>query len=294
MTNEQLSTSNCWSFDRWSLFIGHCRISAHLFLRLLAFIYLIAFASLWSQIHGLIGSQGILPLPETLSLIKQNLGSGGIWQFPMLFWFSSSDTALSIICGGGIFVALIVLSLPGLWPGWFLLWAGYLSLSTAGRDFLSFQWDSLLLETGFLTLFLVPVRSPLKRTPEPSALMAVLYRWLLFRLMLSSGLVKLTSGDPTWRNLTALTYHYQTQPLPNAIAWYAHNLPEFIHTLSCAGVFFFELLVTLFIFAPRKLRHIAGLLLIFLQVSIIATGNYTFFNILTIALCLWIFDDTFN
>ena len=270
-----------------------CRISTHLFLRLLALVYLIAFASLWPQIHGLIGSEGILPLPETLTLIKERLGYSGIWQFPMLFYIASSDTALSIACAGGILLAITVLFLPGLWPGWFLLWAGYLSLSTAGRDFLSFQWDALLLETGFLTLFLIPLRSTPTHTPEPPALTANLYRWLLFRLIFASGVVKLTSGDPTWRDLTALTYHYQTQPLPNPIAWYVHQLPDTMQQLSCAGVLFIELLVPFFIFAPRKVRHIAGILLIALQLLITATGNYTFFNLLTIALCLWLFDDSF-
>jgi hypothetical protein len=124
-----------------------------------------------------------------------------------------------------------------------------------------------------------------------SAATVWLYRWLLFRLMFSSGVVKLTSGDPTWRNLTALSYHYHTQPLPSPVAWYADKLPLGFQKASTLMTFAIELLVPFLIFLPRRARHLAAVGIIGLQLLIMLTGNYAFFNILTIALCVFLFDD---
>jgi lipase maturation factor 1 len=156
----------------------------------------------------------------------------------------------------------------------------YLSLVSASQVFLSFQWDYLLLETGFLAIFLGYSRS-----------IVWLFRWLLFRLMFFSGAVKLLSGDPSWRNLTALTFHYQTQPIPTPFAWYAQQLPVWYQKLSCLGVFVIELGVPFLIFAPRRVRRSAAWCLIALQLLILLTGNYAFFNLLAVALCLFLFDD---
>jgi len=159
---------------------------------------------------------------------------------------------------------------------------------------MAFQWDVLLLETGFLAIFFAPWPLGREKPSPPPTVMLWLLRWLAFRLMFLSGLVKLTSGDPTWRNLTALQFHYQTQPLPNPIAWYAHQLPASVHKFACAGMFGIELLLPFFIFAPwRLVRAAAGTLLIAFQLAIVATGNYTFFNWLTIALCLLVFGEYF-
>jgi hypothetical protein len=155
----------------------------------------------------------------------------------------------------------------------------YLSIVAAGQEFMSFQWDMLLLEAGFLAIFL------------GSNITVWLYRFLVFRLMLMSGTVKLSSGDRTWHSLTALNFHYQTQPLPTPIAWYAQQLPEWFHRLSCVGVFAIEIFIPFLIFAPRRIRHFAAWCLIALQVLILLTGNYAFFNCLTIAMCLFLFDD---
>jgi uncharacterized membrane protein YphA (DoxX/SURF4 family) len=163
-----------------------------------------------------------------------------------------------------------------------------------GQDFLSFQWDILLLETGFLAIFFAPWQlrgSSIRR--EPSRAILWLLRILLFRLMFSSGVVKLTSGDPTWRSLRALDYHYQTQPLPTPLAWLMQQLPHGFQTLSVLVMFGIELAVPFFLFAPRRVRLWAAGLIAFLQALILLTGNYAFFNLLALALCLVCLDDAF-
>ena len=147
-----------------------------------------------------------------------------------------------------------------------------------GQEFLGFQWDALLSEAGFLAIF-----------ADTSRVRIFLFRWLLFRLMFFSGVVKLASGDPNWRNLTALHYHYETQPLPTPLAWYMYQLPMGFQKASTLFTFFVELLVPFWFFAPRRVRHIGGWITIGLQVLILATGNYTYFNFLTIFLALFLF-----
>ena len=266
------------------------RTSADLFLRALAVIYLIAFLSFWVQALGLIGAQGILPIEESVRLAAEK---GSPLRFPTLFWFDQSDTFIHVLCGAGTLLAVAAALVPACGLFFLLMWMGYLSIVTAGGPFLSFQWDVLLLEAGLLAVFLAPWKLPTSRgAVAPSRLVAWLYRWLLFRFMFASGVVKLTSGDATWRDLSALTYHYQTQPLPNPLAWYAHHLPDGIHVVSVAAMFAIELAAPFFIFAPRRLRIAACALLAGLQVGIALTGNYTFFNLLAAALCLWLIDDS--
>jgi hypothetical protein len=167
----------------------------------------------------------------------------------------------------------------------------YLSVSCSGQLFLEFQWDLLLLETGLLAVFLVSPRRVLLRSGEaPRPLARFLLVWLLFRLILSSGIVKLTSGDPTWRNLTALRYHYWTQPLPTWTAWYVHWQP-WLATVSCVVMFAVELGAPLLYFAPARLRRIGAAATIALQLAIAATGNYAFFNLLTVSLAVLLLDD---
>jgi predicted DCC family thiol-disulfide oxidoreductase YuxK len=251
-----------------------------LFLRLLAGIYLIAFASLAVQINGLAGARGILPLGRYLSAAQQTFGAQAYWLAPTIFWFAHSDAFLVAACVAGIVISLVLLL------GYFerlsliCLYLLYLSLSTAGQDFLSFQWDILLLETGFLAIFL-----------GSSKIVVLLFRWLLFRLMFLSGLVKLMSHDPAWRNLTAMSFHYLTQPLPTPPAWYIYQLPLGFHRLSTAMVFAIELTVPFLFFAPRPWRFFGGFCALLLQSLIFLTGNYTFFNLLTMALCVFLFDD---
>ena len=252
-----------------------------LFLRALALVYLVAFLSISVQIRGLLGSRGILPATSFLSAVERAFSPGTVWHdFPTLFWFWHTDTALVWACIAGTVFAVVFLS------GFFericliALYVLYLSICVVGQDFLSFQWDALLLETGFLAIFLVS-----------SHLIVWMFRVLVFRLMFSSGAVKLLSGDPTWRNLRAMDFHYFTQPLPNPVAWYAQQLPPWFQKWSTGAVLGIELIAPLLIFLPRRLRLIGAALLIGLQGLILLTGNFAFFNFLSIALCLFLLDD---
>lgn len=277
----------------------HAASSHHLtrwlFLRGLGLVYFTAFVSLWVQLDGLIGSRGILPAADFLSAVYAQLGVQSYIYLPTLFWLNAGDASLHLVCGGG--VALSLLLVIGIAPGpvLLLLWVFYLSLTVAGQEFLAFQWDNLLLETGFLAIFFVPWQFwPKLANESPSAPVWLwLLRWLLFKLMFSSGAVKLLSGDPTWRDLTALNFHYETQPLPAWTSWYAHQLPAWFQKSSVVGMFAIELIVPFLIFAPRRLRLIGCAALVALQLFIILTGNFAFFNWLTIVLCLLLLDDAF-
>jgi lipase maturation factor 1 len=265
-----------------------------LFLRSLGGIYLIAFLSLRFQVDGLIGENGILPIGQYLGAVREQVGSDAYLALPTLCWFDSSNATLHLLCGAGAVVS--VLLMLGLAPllSLVVLFVLYLSLTIAGQQFLSFQWDILLLETGFLALFFAPVVWRMRRE-DPAPLSRVglfLLKLLLFKLMLMSGVVKLTSGDDSWWNLTALDYHYWTQPLPTVIGWWADQHTEWFKKLSVAFCLIVEIVAPFFIWAPRRFRHVAGLFLIALQLAIAATSNYCFFNLLTIALCLLLFDDT--
>ena len=266
--------------------------SRWLFLRALGCIYLIAFLSLWVQIHGLIGSNGILPVDQFLIAVHQQVGTSSYHAVPTLLWLNPSDTSLHLLCAGGVVLSLFLIA--GLFPTFTLagLWVFYLSLVSAGQAFLSFQWDVLLLETGFLAIFFAPlrIRDTLSRASQLPTAFLCLLKWLLFRLMFASGFVKLAS-DAVWRDLTALNFHYETQPLPTWIGWYVHQLPEWFQKISVIGMFAVELVVPFLIFAPRRLRAAGCIGFIGLQVLIILTGNYCFFNLLTIVLCLLLIDD---
>jgi hypothetical protein len=251
-----------------------------LFIKFLGLVYFIAFASLGTQIAGLVGSQGILPVGDYLRVVHQRLGAQGYRLVPTLFWLNSSDAALKLACVAGALLALVLMAGYARRPILIALFVLYLSLVHAGQVFLAYQWDNLLLEAGFLAIFL-----------RAAPVVVWLYRWLLFRLMLMSGAVKLLSGDPTWRNLTALNYHYETQPLPTPLAWVMHQLPAGFQEFSALMVFFVELVVPFLIFGPRRLRFFAALATVFLQTLIFLTGNYSFFNLLTVALCIFLLDD---
>ncbi|HYK89167.1 MAG TPA: lipase maturation factor family protein, partial [Acidobacteriota bacterium] len=268
------------------------RAASWLFLRALALTYLIAFLSIWVQIDGLIGHAGILPLESYLNAVRNFTGSERYWLLPTLSWLSSGDGFLHFLCGGGVLLSFLALLGIAPAPCFLLLWAFYLSLASDGREFLGFQWDALLLDAGFLAIFFSPPRWRSRPASDRhSTFFLFLLRWLLFRLMFSSGIVKLISGDPTWRDLTALQYHFETQPLPTWIGWYAFQLPIAVKTGMTAVMFFIEIVVPFLAFAPRRLRLVSFSLLVFLQGTIALTGNYAFFNFLTVALCLLLLDD---
>jgi lipase maturation factor 1 len=305
------------------------------FLSALGLIYLIAFISLWIQIDGLVGTKGIIPIEIYLADAKAQLGLAALSVLPTLCWISSTNAFLHFLCGGGVVLSLLLIFriAPAISAG--LLFIVYLSLAVAGQNFLSFQWDILLLETGFLAIFFAPWQLWPRRIPVAAAVSAgadsatasdraanrtdssrgepatttegpvssvalFLLKFLLFKLMFMSGMVKLTSGDNCWgwadhslrwSALTALDYHYWTQPLPTIFAWFADKHPEWFKQFSVAFCLTVEIIVPFFIWAPRRLRLIAAALLIFLQLAIAITGNYCFFNLLTITLCLLLIDD---
>jgi hypothetical protein len=248
-------------------------------LSILGGIYIVAFVSFGVQAPGLIGSRGILPAADFFRAVREGMGRSAYWELPSLLWIRSTDRWIAAVWIAGALAGAVAIA--GRWQRTALavclvLW---ISLCAAGPDFLSFQWDYLLSETGFLALF-----------AAESRIMAWLFRWLLFRVMFFSGVVKLLSGDPTWRNLTAMRFHYETQPLPTPPAWYMHQLPLAILKAQTAVTLAVELLVPLLYFAPRPVRRIAAWITIAFQVLILITGNYTFFNFLTIALCMWLFE----
>lgn len=261
-----------------------------LFLRLLALVYLAAFASLFVQVEGLVGSRGILPVSELLEWVRGRTGLEGYWLLPTLCWLGSGDGFLLGLCGAGAVLAGLLLFRIAPLPILFLLWALYLSLVNVSQLFLGYQWDHLLLETGFLAILLAPAGLRPAATEPPRAVLWLL-RLLLFRLMFSSGMVKLLSGDPSWWSLTALEFHYWTQPLPTWIGYYAHQLPSSFHRASTAMTFVIEIAAPFLIFGPRRLRLVACGLLAGFQITIALTGNYAFFNLLTLALCLCLLDD---
>src|SRR5215831_4123071 len=266
------------------------------FLRALGAIYLIAFVSLWVQVDGLVGSNGVSPVNQFLSAIRAQVGPDAYGLLPTLCWFNSSDAFLHFLCGSGVLCSLLLI--VGIAPAVSLvaLFILYLSLTIAGQAFFSFQWDVLLLETGFLSIFLAPwrlwPRSPAPAAASVSRVGLFLLKLLLFKLMLMSGVVKLTSGDDSWWNLSALDYHYWSQPLPTVFGWWADKSSEWFKHFSVAFCLFVEIVVPFFIWAPRRPRLVAAGLMIFLQLIIALTGNYCFFNLLTIALCLLLVDDS--
>ncbi len=299
------------------------------FLRMLGLIYLIAFVSLWVQVDGLVGSNGMSPVSQFLPAVRQQVGSDAYFLLPTLCWFDSSNTFLHFLCGGGVVLSLLLIF--GVAPAvpLALLFIFYLSLTIGGQVFFNFQWDVLLLEAGFLSIFLAPWRlwpRDLLWRPGPSALARLrrdkaipttattpvtaspvsraglfLLKFLLFKLMLMSGVVKLTSGDDSWgwvnhsfhwSALTALDYHYWSQPLPTIFSWWADKTPEWFKHFSVAFCLVVEIIAPFFIWAPRRPRLVAAGLMIFLQMVIALTGNYCFFNLLTIALCFLLIDDS--
>jgi lipase maturation factor 1 len=282
-------------------------LTRRLFLRLLGLVYLVAFASLAFQIRGLVGEHGILPAQRFLDWAHSIYGAGAYRLLPTLFWLDASDTALVTLAwaGAGLGFLLLVGARPRLVL--VLLWLLYLSLSVVGQDFLSFQWDALLLESGLLAVLWAPSRWPRRASPLPILLASeplgahdsgpkpafdsgrLLLVFLLFKLMFLSGVTKILSADPTWQQGTALDFHFETQPLPPWTAWYAHHWPAWMHHALTWGTLAIEMGAPWLLLLPTRFhrpRVVAVLAIATLQVGIAATGNYGFFNLLTLVLCL--------
>ena len=256
-------------------------VTSWCFLRLLGCIYLVAFTSFAVQALALIGTEGILPLDVFMSAARQQLGGEMWFRLPTLFWFLQSDGFIQLLSIAGMVLSLFLITGLLVRTSLVLLYVLYLSIVHGSQVFMSFQWDMLLLECGFLAIFL----------PWGSTIVVWLYRWLVFRFMFLSGVVKIMSGDPNWLQLTAMNYHFETQPLTTPIAWYAHHLPEILLKAATGMTLVIELLLPIFIFTPRCFRHLAAWSFLLLQATIFVTGNYNFFNLLTIIICLFLFDD---
>ena len=262
------------------------------FLRGLGAVYLIAFTSLERQVLGLYGRRGILPASEFLERVRSVVGTERYREFPTLLWIDASDRALLLHCKAGRFTALALLFDVAPRTSALILWTLYLSLVTVGQEFLAFQWDVLLLEAGLLAIIVAPSGvAPAIRATPPSSMAVALMRWLVFRLYFESGLVKVRSGDATWRNLSACCHHYATQPLPNRVGWYAHHLPRRVQRLSTATVLGLECVMPFLVLGPRRARRVAFWFLSGLQGAIALTGNYGFFNLLSFVLGVWLLDD---
>lgn len=270
----------------------HYRLSSWLFGRALGVVCVLAFASLGFQAQGLFGSRGVMPIALFVASAKR--AGHGFWNHPSMLWWWNGDTAIATVWLVGLVasVALCVGLLPR--AALAVAWFAYLSFVSLGWPFMSFQWDTLLLETCFTAVFFVSwgPRDRLRTHGEPNKVARWALWFLLSRLMFRSAWVKLASQDPTWADLSALTYHYWTQPLPTVLAWYANQLPRWLHELSCLLMFIIEFGAPLLLWVPRAWARRAGAILIIALMTLIAlTGNYGFFNLLTVLLCLTALDD---
>ena len=263
-------------------------------LRLLGFVYAVAFFVAVKQIVPLIGSHGLTPAVRYLALLGKQMGSPavGMLQLPTLFWFGISDHGLLILSWVGLALSLVVLAGYANAIILTILWMLYMSIVHVGQIWYGYGWEIQLLETGFLSIFLCPLLDgrPFPKTAPP-VLIIWLFRWLGFRIMIGAGLIKLR-GDSCWHDLTCLYYHYETQPIPSPISRYFHFSPHWLLKSEVAWNHFVELVVPWFSFGPRVARHIAGILLIGFQIFLIISGNLSFLNYLTIIPFLACLDDT--
>jgi hypothetical protein len=248
----------------------------------LALVYLIAFINAVNQFKPLLGERGLLPVP----LYVRGVSFG---ENPSLFIFFHTDRAFTIAAWAG--VAISCLLLAGIAQrytltqmlAWAVLWALYLSFVNVGQTFYAFGWESILLEAGFYAIFLG------SRNTYVQTINLWMFRWLLFRVMFGAGLIKMR-GDPCWRDLTCLDYHYETQPMPNPLSWFFFWAPEWTHKGGVLFNHFSELIVPFGYFFPQPVASIAGLITILFQFSIFVTGNLSWLNFLTMILALSAID----
>lgn len=250
----------------------------------IAAIYMVAFAAVLLQFKPLLGERGLLPVPDFLRQVSFRTA-------PSIFCWRYSDRLLDLVGWTGVVVsACAVTGLTEAGPvwvsigAWILIWALYLSIVNVGQSFFGFGWESMLLEAGFFAAFLGPSRV------EPSIVPILILRWMLFRTEVGAGLIKLRH-DPCWRDLTCLLYHYETQPLPNPLSWYFHRLPRVLHRFSALASHFIQLAAPFALFAPQPWASIAGALILFHQLVLIVSGNYSWLNWLTVVLGFSAFSD---
>jgi Lipase maturation factor len=270
-------------------------LTRFLILRLLALVYCVAFLVILLQGDPLLGSDGLLPAVSFLAHAGATSGSrlDAFLALPTVFWLDCSDLALHVTAWTGL--GLSIAALLGVTNALvqLVLWALYLSFVQVGQLFYGYGWEMQLLETGFLAVFLCPLRGarPFPAAPPP-VVVIWLFRWLIMRIMLGAAAIKLR-GDPCWRDFTCLVYHYETQPIPNPLSWWLHAQPRWFHVAGVAFNHFVELIAPLLVLGPRRARLFAGLCFVALQVVLIASGNLSFLNWLTIVPALACFDDRF-
>lgn len=263
------------------------QISAKLFIQLLGAIYFFAFGAFIFQIKGLLGQEGILPIKNFLAYLKPRLGKKKFFFIPSLFWINDEDrTLLGLVWAGTLISLLLFFNIyPSLML--FLLYFLYLSIVSTGQDFLSFGWEMFLLELTAQAFFL-------SLTAIPNIFIWVSLNFQLFRFHFQGGIVKIFSRDPNWRNLTAVAYHYQSQPLPTALAWYMHKLPLWFHKLSTLIMFIIELAVPFAIFVDnQEVRLVVFFCLFGLQFFIWSIGNFSFLNHMTAVFCILLVSDKY-
>jgi hypothetical protein len=265
------------------------------FLRALALIYFSAFYSLLFQIKGLIGPEGILPASQYLAAIAQQLGGARLWYAPSLFWISASSAMLMAVTWIGLLASIAAFC--NLWPrlSFFICWVCFLSFIGASGVFSSYQSDGMLLEAGFLSLFFAPpgLMPGWGANHPPARASWFLLQWEWFRIYFESGMVKLASGDPQWRNFTAMDEYYQNGPLPTWVGWYAEHLPHWFHAATVGGTLALELAIVFMMFFPRRVRLICFCIVTPWEAGVIVTANYTFLNYLVLALGFLLLDDKF-
>ncbi|HEX3969634.1 MAG TPA: lipase maturation factor family protein [Edaphobacter sp.] len=269
-------------------------VARWLFLRALGLIYFSAFFALLFQVRGLIGTQGILPVADYLQSIA-GIGPMRFWYAPTLLWLNSGDHMLVALCWTGLIGSLLLFT--NVWPRAMLLvcFVCFLSFVGGAQDFSGYQSDGMLLEAGFLSLFLAPngiLPGWGKKQPPVRAVMFLLL-WEWFRIYFESGLVKIESGDPTWRNLTAMYEYYQNGPLPTWIGWYLQHLPHWFHIATAGTTLAMELVLVWMAFLPRRWRIVCFFIVTVWQIGVILTANYTFLNYLVLVLAVLLLDDDF-
>lgn len=259
-------------------------LSRLVFVRALAAIYLIAFVAAAAQFRPLLGTGGLLPIPDYVRTVRFR-------RSPSLFHLHYSDRSFAAVAWVG--VALAAMTAGGVLDGaptvvamcaWATLWALYLSIVNVGQTWYGFGWETLLLEAGFLAIFVGPDDA------APPALTLLLLRWLLFRVEFGAGMIKLR-GDPCWRDLTCLRYHHETQPMPGPLSWWFHHLPQSVHRIEVAANHIAQLFVPFLLFTPQPVAGIAAAVIVVTQLWLMVSGNFSWLNAVTIVLALPVLGD---
>ncbi len=266
-----------------------------LFLRALGVIYFSAFYSLLFQIRGLIGNNGILPATEFLEAVAHSYGPARLWFVPSLFWLSTGNNWLMAVCWIGVLASVLLVF--NVWPRGMLAvcFVCFLSFVAVAGDFSGYQSDGMLLEAGFIAWFFAPpgLRPGWGEARPPSRASLFLLQWEWFRIYFESGVVKLASGDPQWRNWTAMDEYYQNGPLPTWIGYYVQHLPHWFHASTVFVTFAVELGIVWMMFLPRRWRLVCFAIVTALQIGIILTANYAFLNYIVLALGILLVDDVY-